>query len=46
MKLDELGLNAPDAKHPQILDKVKSLGTSHKRLVSDQEFRAIVAELA
>ena len=46
MKLDELGLNAPDARHPQILEKVKSLGTSHKRLVSDQEFRAIVAELA
>jgi isopropylmalate/homocitrate/citramalate synthase len=46
MKLDELGLNAPDAKHPQILDKVKTLGTTQKRLVSDQEFRAIVAELA
>jgi isopropylmalate/homocitrate/citramalate synthase len=46
MKLEELGLNAPDAKHPQILEKVKSLGTVQKRLVSDQEFRAIVAELA
>jgi isopropylmalate/homocitrate/citramalate synthase len=46
MKLDELGLNAPDAKHPQILDKVKTLGTTQKRLVSDQEFRTIVAELA
>ena len=46
MKLDELGLKAPDAKHPQILEKVKSLGTTQKRLVNDQEFRAIVAELA
>ena len=46
MKLDELGLSAPDAKHPQILDKVKTLGTAQKRLVSDQEFRTIVAELA
>jgi len=46
MKLDELGLNAPEAKHSQILDKVKFLGTTQKRLVNDQEFRAIVAELA
>jgi len=46
MKLDELGLNAPEAKHSQILDKVKFLGTAQKRLVNDQEFRAIVAELA
>ncbi len=46
MKLDELGMKAPDEKHPEILEKVKTLGTTKKRLVSDQEFRAIVAETA
>jgi len=29
-----------------ILEKVKSLGTAEKRLVTDDEFRAMVAELA
>lgn len=46
MKLEELGLKAPDDRHPDILEKVKNLGTSNKRLVSDQEFRSIVAEVA
>ncbi len=46
MKLDELGLKAPDDKQPEILEKVKTLGTTKKRLVSDQEFRAIVAGTA
>jgi isopropylmalate/homocitrate/citramalate synthase len=46
MKLEELGLRAPDGKHPDILEKVKTLGTTQKRLVSDQEFRTIVAEVA
>ncbi len=46
MKLEELSLKAPDDKHPDILEKVKTLGTTKKRLVSDQEFRTIVAEVA
>lgn len=46
MKLEELGLRAPDGKHPDILEKVKTLGTTKKRLVTDQEFRNIVAEVA
>jgi isopropylmalate/homocitrate/citramalate synthase len=45
IKLDELGLNAPAEKHGAILEKVKSLGTAEKRLVTDQEFRAIVAQV-
>ena len=44
IKLDELGLNAPAEKHAAILEKVKSLGTAEKRLVTDQEFRAMVAD--
>jgi isopropylmalate/homocitrate/citramalate synthase len=44
IKLDELGLDAPAEKHGALLEKVKSLGTTEKRLVTDQEFRAMVAE--
>ena len=46
IKLDELGLAAPDEKHAEILQLVKNLGTEQKRLVTDQEFRAIVAQVA
>src|SRR5580704_15342872 len=45
IKLDELGLDAPAQKHADILEKVKSKGTAEKRLVTDQEFRAIVAQV-
>jgi isopropylmalate/homocitrate/citramalate synthase len=45
IKLDELGLDAPAEKHGALLEKVKSLGTAEKRLVTDREFRAMVAEL-
>ena len=46
IKLAELGLDAPAEKHGAILEKVKSLGTAGKRLVTDDEFRAIVAQCA
>ena len=46
IKLDELGLNAPAEKHGALLEKVKSLGTAEKRLVTDDEFRAMVAQVA
>ena len=46
IKLDELRLNAPAEKHGAILEKVKSLGTAEKRLVTDDEFRAMVAQVA
>jgi isopropylmalate/homocitrate/citramalate synthase len=44
IKLSELGLDAPAEKHGAILEKVKSLGTVEKRLVTDDEFRAMVAQ--
>jgi isopropylmalate/homocitrate/citramalate synthase len=43
IKLEELGIEAPAEKHAAILEKVKHIGTSEKRLVSDDEFRAMVA---
>jgi isopropylmalate/homocitrate/citramalate synthase len=46
IKLDELGLSAPADKHGAILEKVKSLGTAEKRLVTDDEFRAMVKGVA
>ena len=46
IKLEELGLSAPQEKHGAILERVKSLGTAEKRLVTDDEFRAMVRELA
>ena len=38
--------SATAADRAAILEKVKSKGTSEKRLVTDQEFRAIVAQVA
>jgi len=46
IKLNELGLDAPQEKHGAILEKVKSIGTAEKRLVTDDEFRRIVAQVA
>ena len=46
IKLNELGLDAPADKHGAILEKVKTLGTAEKRLVTDNEFRAIVGACA
>lgn len=46
IKLNELGLSAPEDKYPDLLAKVKALGTSEKRLVTDDEFRAMVSEVA
>ena len=46
IKLSELGLSAPEDKFPDLLQKVKALGTAEKRLVTDDEFRAMVAEVA
>src|SRR5438270_1134388 len=46
IKLDELGLSAPEDKQAAILEQVKTIGTTKKRLVTDEEFRAIVAQTA
>jgi D-citramalate synthase/methanogen homocitrate synthase len=46
IKLNELGLDVPAEKHGAILEKVKTLGTTEKRLVTDDEFRAMVKAVA
>jgi isopropylmalate/homocitrate/citramalate synthase len=41
LKAEELGLDLPDERLPQVLAAVKELGTSKKRLVTDAEFRRL-----
>jgi isopropylmalate/homocitrate/citramalate synthase len=43
LKAEELGLDLPDERLPQVLAAVKELGTSKKRLVTDAEFRKLAA---
>jgi isopropylmalate/homocitrate/citramalate synthase len=45
IKLDELGLAAPDEARAGLLAQVKELGARKKGLVSDDEFRALVAQV-
>ncbi|HWL33035.1 MAG TPA: hypothetical protein VNP89_05470, partial [Gaiellaceae bacterium] len=44
LKADELGLDVPEGRHPQILAAIKELGAGKKRLVTDAEFRKLVEE--
>lgn len=46
LKLAELGLNAPEDKYGDILSEVKSQATAAKRLITDAEFRDVVAQVA
>lgn len=46
LKLEELGLNAPEDKYGDILNEVKSQATAAKRLMTDDEFRNVVAQIA
>jgi isopropylmalate/homocitrate/citramalate synthase len=46
IKGQELGLNIPDDKCPDILAEVKTIGTSNARLVTDDEFKEIVGRVA
>src|SRR5262245_3420912 len=46
IKLNELGIDVPVEKHGAMLEKVKTLGTTEKRLVTDDEFRAMVKAVA
>ncbi|MCZ6829691.1 MAG: hypothetical protein O7F73_08910, partial [Gammaproteobacteria bacterium] len=46
LKLEELGLNAPADKHGDILNQVKHQATAAQRLMTDDEFRAVVAQYA
>ena len=43
LKLEELGLEAPSEKHGDILNEVKLQSTAAQRLLSDDEFRTVVA---
>lgn len=43
LKLEELGIDVPADRHAAILEQVKSRATAAKRLLSDEEFRNIVA---
>ena len=42
-KASAMGLNVPDEKRKEVLERVKARGVSKRGLVSDDEFRAIVA---
>jgi isopropylmalate/homocitrate/citramalate synthase len=44
IKAEELGLDVPDVRRPEVLDAVKRLGTEKRGLVTDDEFRGIVGD--
>ena len=43
IKAAELGLDVPEERRPDLLARVKELGARERRLVTDDEFRALVA---
>jgi isopropylmalate/homocitrate/citramalate synthase len=43
IKADELGLDVPEERRAEVLAAVKNLGAEQRRLVTDDEFRSIVA---
>jgi isopropylmalate/homocitrate/citramalate synthase len=44
IKCEDLGLDVPEGAHPDLLARVKQLGTSKRGLVTDEEFRQLVLE--
>ena len=42
LKAAELDLDVPEARYPELLAEVKRLGAAERRLVSNDEFRALV----
>jgi len=46
LKAEQLGLELPVDRHAELLAEVKRLGAKRRRLVSDDEFRDLVAETA
>ena len=42
IKADELGLDVPEERYAELLAAVKELGTSQRRLVTDEEFAELV----
>ena len=43
IKADELGLDVPDERYPELLEAVKWAGTRKRGLVTDTEFRRLVS---
>jgi isopropylmalate/homocitrate/citramalate synthase len=43
IKAEELGLDVPEAARPELLAKVKELGTRKRGLVTDEEFRELAS---
>jgi isopropylmalate/homocitrate/citramalate synthase len=41
IKVEELALDVPEERYPELLDAVKRLGARNKRLVTDAEFRRL-----
>jgi isopropylmalate/homocitrate/citramalate synthase len=41
IKAEELGIDLPEERRPEVLAKVKETGTRKRGLVTDDEFRAI-----
>jgi isopropylmalate/homocitrate/citramalate synthase len=41
IKVEELGLDVPEERYPELLEGVKRLGARNKRLVTDAEFRRL-----
>jgi isopropylmalate/homocitrate/citramalate synthase len=46
IKCAELGLDVPEAQQPELLARVKQLGSEKRGLVTDEEFRQLAATLA
>jgi isopropylmalate/homocitrate/citramalate synthase len=44
LKAEELGLDVPEERYPALLGAVKELGAAKRRLVTDAEFRKLVAK--
>jgi isopropylmalate/homocitrate/citramalate synthase len=44
IKVAELGLDVPEVGYPELLAAVKALGTRERRIVSDDELRALARE--
>ena len=44
LKAEELGLELPEERYPEVLAAVKALAVEQKRLVTDAEFRGLAAK--
>ncbi|RMF98776.1 MAG: homoaconitate hydratase [Gammaproteobacteria bacterium] len=46
LKCEELGIDVPESRYPELLAQVKELGTAEERLVTDEEFRRMAEAAA